>query len=161
MSDEEKCRKKQKIEDNRRRRAISQSLSTLSTVSHSPSIVLNDEQTFQYVPSTLNETFDDDSNDYKYLVDDYQRHFITTIEEHYRKAVRLNVSIIQACNPPCVRPLNGMIDVLNEPMHISALRLITYFKLTPEFNVGDLIMKRTNSKKPSSSMCILTMFDID
>jgi hypothetical protein len=131
MSEEEKQTKKQKIEDNRRLRAISQSLSVLS----SPSI-LPDDQDFQYSLDDLSETSDEDSNDLKSYFNNHDRIFLTKIEKCYKHAVRLNISVIKGFDFPCLRNLNDLVDVVNEPAHISALRLITFFKLIPEFNVG-------------------------
>lgn len=134
MSEEEKIRKKQKIEDNRRLRAISQSLSMLSTVPCSPSSIL-EERKFEYLSSTKSdETNDDDSNEFKYLVLNDGHIFLSKIEEYYRKAVNLTVPKIEPTTRPALRDLNGIIDVLNEPTQISALRMITFFKLVPEFN---------------------------
>ena len=136
MSEEEKRRKKQKIEDNRRLRAISQSLSMLSTTPCSPSAIL-DERTFQYLTSTKSdETNDDDSNDYKYFLSNERHAYLTKIEEYYRKAVFLNVPIIEPSGKQSLRDLNDIVDVLNEPTQMSALRMITFFKLVPEFNVS-------------------------
>lgn len=134
MSEEEKRTKKQKIEDNRRLRAVSQSLSMLSTCSYSPSTAV-EEKPSHFPPLMSEETFDEDSNDHKYLFYDEQRVFLTKIEEHYRQAVRLNVSVIPGCDHPCLRNLSGIVHLLNEPGQICALRMITFFKLTPEFNV--------------------------
>ena len=136
MSEEEKRLKKQKIEDNRRLRAISQSLSVLSTCSQSPTTMSNDGKHHESVLSSSNEFVDDDSNDFKSLFTDYQRVFLIKIEEHYRQAVELNVSAIPGYENPCLRHLNGIVDLLNEPAQICALRMITFFKLTPEFNVS-------------------------
>jgi len=132
MSEEEKRTKKQKIEDNRRLRAMSQSLSILST----PSIIPDDKY-FQYSYENVNETSDDeDSNDFKYCLNNSERIFLTKIEEHYTQAVRLNNSVIKGFDTPCLRSLNDFVDVVNEAAHICSLRLITFFKLTPEFNVS-------------------------
>jgi hypothetical protein len=135
MSEEEKRTKKQKIEDNRRLRALSQSLSLLSTPSYSP-INLPDEKYIQYSDEKLNQSSDEDSNDFKYYLNDNERILLTKIEEHYTEAVRLNISVIKGYDYPCLRILNDLTDLLNEPAHVCTLRLITFFKLTPEFNVG-------------------------
>ncbi|CAF3203965.1 unnamed protein product [Rotaria socialis] len=133
MSEEEKRTKKQKIEDNRRLRAISQSLSMLSKSSYSPLIVPDDKHS-QFSFENCDDTFDEDSNEYKYFLQDNDRSLLTTIEEHYTQAVRLNISVIKGYDNPCLRNLNDFVDVLNEPAHISALRMITLLKLTQEFN---------------------------
>ncbi|CAF1279968.1 unnamed protein product [Rotaria sordida] len=134
MSEEEKRTKKQKIEDNRRLRALSQTLSLLSQSSYSPLIIPDDRHCqFSFQPSE--EIFDEDSNDYKYSLNDNDRILLTKIEEHYTQAVRLNISVIKGYDNPCLRNLNDFVDVLNEPAHISALRMVTLFKLTPEFNL--------------------------
>ena len=130
MSEEEKRTKKQKIEDNRRLRALSQSLSILSVPS-----ILPDERYIQLSYEEDNEIFDDDSNDYKYYLNNNDRILLTKIKEHYTEAVRLNISVIKGFNNPCLRNLYDFVDVVNEPAHISTLRMITFFKLTPEFNV--------------------------
>ncbi|CAF4697222.1 unnamed protein product [Rotaria sp. Silwood2] len=135
MSEEEKRTKKQKIEDNRRLRALSQSLSILSQSSYSP-LIIPDDRHSQFSFQTSEEIFDEDSNEYKYFLNDSDRILLTKIEEHYTQAVRLNISVIKGYDNPCLRNLNDFVDVLNEPAHISALRMITLFKLTPEFNVG-------------------------
>jgi succinate dehydrogenase flavin-adding protein (antitoxin of CptAB toxin-antitoxin module) len=131
MSEEEKRTKKQKIEDNRRLRAMSQSLSMLTTPFISP-----DEKLFQYSSENLNDMSDEDSNDFKYLLNNNEWDLLTKIEEHYTQAVRLNISVIKGFDNPCLRNLNDFVDVVNEPAHISTLRMITFFKLTSEFNVG-------------------------
>ncbi|CAF2614290.1 unnamed protein product [Rotaria sp. Silwood2] len=133
MSEEEKRTKKQKIEDNRRLRALSQSLSILSQSSYSP-LIIPDDRHSQFSFQTSEEIFDEDSNEYKYFLNDSDRILLTKIEEHYTQAVRLNISVIKGYDNPCLRNLNDFVDVLNEPAHISALRMITLFKLTPEFN---------------------------
>ena len=133
MSEEEKRTKKQKIEDNRRLRAMS----ILSQSASSLSVAPDD----QILPSTLNRSDDScdstTSNEYKPSTDDRLVHSLTKIAEHYRKAVQLNVSVIKGCTSPCLRYMDDLIDVLNEPTHLGSLRLITFFKLTPEFNVND------------------------
>jgi len=131
MSEEEKRTKKQKIEDNRRLRAMSQSLSLLTTAFITP-----DEKSFQYSSENLDDASDEDSNDFKYLLNNNEWNLLTKIEEHYIQAVRLNISVIKGFDNPCLRNLNDFVDVVNEPAHISTLRMITFFKLTPEFNVG-------------------------
>ena len=131
MSEEEKQTKKQKVEDNRRLRAMSR----LPVLKSSPSIVPNDG----YVPLSLDQ-YDDtsstDSNEYKYALDDNLRAALTKVEREYARAVQLNISVIQGLDSSCLRSLSELVDVANEPAHISALRLITFFKLTPEFNVS-------------------------
>ena len=131
MSEEEKRTKKQKIDDNRRLRAMSQSLNMLSTTNrtrrttHPPNVttpIVHDD--------------DDDSNDYKYLLDDVHRDLLAKVEEHYMHAVRLNVAAMKDTDQPRLRNLNGVVNVVNEPGQMSALRMITFFKLTPEFNVS-------------------------
>lgn len=131
MSDEEKRMKKQKIEDNRRLRALSQSLSSLATSQAN----LNG-QFHKIRPISSDETCDDDSSDFKYSLNDQDRLLIDQIQQNYSQAVLLNVSVIPGVENPCLRHLNGIVDLLNEPAQISALRLITFFKLTPEFNVS-------------------------
>lgn len=139
MSEEEKRTKKQKIEDNRRLRALSQSLSVLSKASYSPSII-PDDKTSQFQFETCEDTFDEDSNEYKYFLSDDDRSLLTKIEEHYTQAIRLNISVIKGYEYPCLRNLNDFVDVLNEPAHISALRMITFFKLTPQFSVSSIFI---------------------
>ncbi|CAF1163186.1 unnamed protein product [Rotaria sp. Silwood1] len=137
MSEEEKRTKKQKIEDNRRLRALSQSLSILSQSSSSSSyspFIIPDDRHLSFSFQTSEETFDEDLNEYKYFLNDNDRILLNKIEEHYTQAVRLNISVIKGYDNPCLRNLNDFVDVLNEPAHISALRMITLFKLTPEFN---------------------------
>ncbi|CAF0834531.1 unnamed protein product [Adineta ricciae] len=130
MSEEEKRTKKQKIEDNRRLRAMS----ILSQSASSLSVAPDD----QMLPSTLNRSDDScdstTSNECKPSTDDRLVHSLTKIAERYRKAVQLNVSVIKGCTSPCLRYMDDLIDVLNEPTHLATLRLITFFKLTPEFN---------------------------
>ena len=137
MSEEEKRSKKQKIDENRRLRAVSQSLSTLTTCSYSPSIG-SSEQHSQFTFANYNEHFEscDDSNDFKDSLDYTQQNSLTKIEEHYNQAVRLNISVIPGLPNPCLRNLSSIVSCLNEPAYISALRLITFLKLTPQFHVG-------------------------
>jgi hypothetical protein len=137
MSEEEKRTKKQKIEDNRRLRALSQSLSVLSTPAYSPPVTTNDQFSIEKFESLSD---DEESTEYKYFLNDTQRLLLTKIEERYTQSVRLNISVIKGFDNPCLRNLNDLVDVVNEPAHISALRLITFFKLTPEFNVGLLVL---------------------
>lgn len=125
MSEEEKRTKKQKIEDNRRLRRMSQSLNMLST----------SRRTIQQHEGTAPlDNDDDDSNDYKDLLNDVHRDLLTKVEEHYTNAVRLNVAAMKGSNQPRLRNLTGVVDVVNEPGQMSALRMITFFKLTPEFH---------------------------
>lgn len=131
MSEEEKRSKKQKIEDNRRLRAMSQSLSMLSTP-----FILPDENSFHFSYEKLDDTSDEDSDDLKYCLDSPERTVLSKIEEHYTQAVRLNNSVIKGFENPCLRNLNNYVECVNEPAQICALRLITFFKLTPEFNVS-------------------------
>jgi len=171
MSEEEKLTKKQKIEDNRRLRAMSQNSSMFSfTPSSSPPIVPETERfhfSMEYKKRFINDDDDDDDYednkdnihlfddnndikstediypnnynqytfDYKTLLDNHDRILLTKIDEDYTRAVQLNVSVIRGYNFPCLRNLNDIIDVVNEPAQMSALRLITFLKLTPEFNV--------------------------
>ncbi|CAF3501532.1 unnamed protein product, partial [Rotaria socialis] len=120
---------------NRRLRAISQRLSMLSESSYSP-LIAPDDKYSQFSFENCEDTFDEDSNEYKYFLQDNDRSLLTKVEEHYTQAVRLNISVIKGYDNPCLRNLNDFIDVLNEPAYISALRMITLFKLTQEFNVG-------------------------
>ena len=134
MSEEEKLTKKQKIEDNRRLRAMSQSTSMLATNSYSPSILPDDRYLYMSYEQ-LNGESDEDSNDFKYCLEDDKQILLKKIEEHYTQAVRLNNSVIKGFDSPCLRNLTDHIECINEPAQISALRMITFFKLTPEFNV--------------------------
>ncbi|CAM2707105.1 unnamed protein product [Rotaria socialis] len=177
MSEEEKRTKKQKIEDNRRLRAMSQNLTMFSlTPASSPS---NVPETKLYSFPIKNEKhsfddFDDNNNnnnkeslllfdykdesanfkimhellnhnsntdeiqqssfDYKTLLDENDRLLITQIDENYTHAVELNVSIAEDYDLPCLRNLNHITNIVNELTHISTLRTITFYKLTPEFN---------------------------
>jgi hypothetical protein len=137
MSDEEKRSKKQKIEDNRRLRAISQSFTILPTSPSSPSFV-SDRIHCRFSADDFEDTYDESSNEYLDCLDDNERILVTKIEEHYIHAVRLNISVIKGYDNPCLRNLNGFADVVNEPAQISTLRMITFFKLTPQFNVSCL-----------------------
>lgn len=138
MSEEEKRTKKQKIEDNRRLRAMTRSFSTLPIATYSPPIVSNDRYS-QFCFENYDDSSDGDSNEYKYLLADNIRVILSKIEQHYTQAVRLNISVIKGFESPCLRNLHDLVDVVNEPAHISTLRMITFFKLTPEFNVGCFI----------------------
>jgi hypothetical protein len=132
MSEEEKRTKKQKIEDNRRLRAMSQSLSMLATPpSYLPTALLDEDYSFE----NLHYTSDEDSDDFKNSLNKQDRILLTKIDEHYTRAVRLNTSVIQGVDSPGLRNLADFVEIVNEPAHISALRLITFFKLTPEFSV--------------------------
>lgn len=131
MSEEEKRSKKQKIEDNRRLRAMSQSLSQLTSIAS----IQPDHYSYENSTEILHEDSDEDSNDFKYSLDSSEQILLKKIEEHYCQAVRLNKSVIKGYDSPCMRYLSDPIECLNEPAQISALRLITFFKLTPEFNV--------------------------
>jgi succinate dehydrogenase flavin-adding protein (antitoxin of CptAB toxin-antitoxin module) len=130
MSEEEKRTKKQKIEENRRLRAMSQSLSMLTNASHLPADLFDENYSFE----NLYYTSDEDSDDFKNLLNQYDRILLNNIDEHYTQAVRLNTSVIQGVDTPCLRNMSDFVEIVNEPAHISALRLITFFKLTPEFN---------------------------
>lgn len=134
MSDEEKRFKKQKIEDNRRLRVMSQSLSMLTTGSDSPSIS-NSQFHFEH---SINNDDDDDDDDFKHSLNINQRISLTKIEEHYIQAVRLNISVIPGYSSPCLRNLSDIVSCLNEPAYISSLRLITFLKLTPQFQVRSI-----------------------
>lgn len=163
MSEEEKRTKKQKIEDNRRLRALSQTLALSSirsfTPSSSPSIVpetenyffpidyssnlIDDElncfdetpeDTFQDEPST--KSCHDSSFDFKNLFSIDENEQLKKIEENFIQAIRLNVSVIKGCERPCFRTLHQMTDLINELGQMSALRMITFLKLTPEFHVN-------------------------
>jgi hypothetical protein len=179
MSEEEKLTKKQKIEDNRRLRAMSQNSSMFSfTPSSSPPIVpeterfnfsieykkriINDDDDGDYEDNKDNIHLFDDNNyikstediysnnvnqylfDYKTLLNDHNQVLLTKIDENYTRAVQLNVSVIRGYDFPCLRNLNDIIDVVNEPAQMSSLRLITFLKLTPEFNVRFFFIKKKN-----------------
>ena len=159
MSEEEKRTKKQKIEDNRRLRAVSQTIHRSSvrssTPPSSPSIVPETEYYHRLISyPTLSSHDDDDSHavdsiddasnenvfptptfDYRALVDDHDGHRLRTIENNYQQAVHLNVSVIEGRKHSSVRHLHRLVDLVNELAQMSALRMITFFKLTPEFNV--------------------------
>ncbi|UJR22698.1 hypothetical protein I4U23_025734 [Adineta vaga] len=129
MSEEEKLTKKRKIEDNRRLREMSM----LSTSASSLLTPLDGD----YSQSSCNKCDDSsstDSNEFKYSLDENIRISLTRIEEHYRQAVQLNIAVIKGSDSPCLRCLDGIVDVVNEPAHVSCLRLVTFFKLTPEFS---------------------------
>ena len=134
MSEEEKCTKKQKIEDNRRLRALSRSLSMPSKSSYSPLTVF-DEEDFQFSFENCNEMYDEDLNGYRYLFKDNRYMLLKRIKECYDQAIRLNISVAKGYESPCLRNLNHYIAVVNEPALMNALRMITFFKLTTEFNV--------------------------
>ncbi|CAF4615840.1 unnamed protein product, partial [Rotaria magnacalcarata] len=74
------------------------------------------------------------SFDYKTLLDENDRLLITQIDDNYTLAVELNVSIAEDYDLPCLRNLNHITNIVNELTHISTLRMITFCKLTPEFN---------------------------
>lgn len=131
MSEEEKQSKKQKIEDNRRLRAMSILSASTSSLSIMPS-----ERHVQFSVDSRDDSCSSDSNEYVYSLDDDVRMALTQIEKHYARAVRLNTSVVRGFDSPCLRHLNELVDIVNEPAHISCLRLITFFKLTPEFNVS-------------------------
>jgi hypothetical protein len=174
MSEEEKRTKKQKIEDNRRLRAMSQNSTTLSfTSSSSPSLVpqtecfhfpigyqkrvvaedddsnednkhnihlfdeINDTKDLKPMEQIFNYTNNINQNifDYRVLLNGDDRTILTKIEEDYTRAVQLNVSVVRGFDIPCLRILNDVTDVVNEPAQMGTIRLITFFKLTPEFNV--------------------------
>ena len=130
MSEEEKLTKKQKIEDNRRLRAMSQSLNLLTTSNRTRRTIRRNSVTEPLADDG------DDSNDYKYLLNDGHRDLLAKVEEHYTDAVRLNVAAMKAADQPRLRNLNSVVNVVNEPGQMSALRMITFFKLTSEFNVS-------------------------
>jgi hypothetical protein len=160
MSEEEKRTKKQKIEDNRRLRAMSQNSTMFSfTPSSSPPSV-PEEDHFNF-PSEYhkhiflnNDDDDDDNKDHIHLFDDNNNDtneetfnyktllnnddclILTKIEKDYTHAVRLNISVVRGHDIPCLRNLHDITDVVNEPAQMSTLRLITFLKLTPEFNVS-------------------------
>ncbi|CAF1250047.1 unnamed protein product [Adineta steineri] len=174
MSEEEKRTKKQKIEDNRRLRAMSHNSTMFSfTPSCSPPIVpetdrsqfsveyqtriidddggddyeyTNDNKHNIHLFDETNDTMPDDelsnnksnlnqnSFDYKTLLDFEDRILLIKIEEDYTRAVHLNKSVIRGYSVPCLRNLNDVIDVVNEPAQMSTLRMITFLKLTPQFN---------------------------
>ncbi|CAF1087354.1 unnamed protein product [Adineta ricciae] len=174
MSEEEKLTKKQKIEDNRRLRALSQNSTMLAFTPSSSPPVVPETEAFQFPPvyqkrrshydeDETNDTKQhirlsdeapdvDDTNllaevlnkktilsseqqfDYKILLDELDRLLLTKIEEDYSRAVHLNISVVRGFQHPCLRSLNDVTDVVNEPAQISTVRMITFFKLTPEFN---------------------------
>lgn len=163
MSEEEKRTKKQKIEDNRRLRALSQTLALSSvrsfTPSCSPSIGPESENYFfpiEYSSSLIDDdlscfdatpedTFHDESStkschgssfDFKSLFSIDENEQWKKIEENFIQAIRLNVSVIKGCQRPAFRTLHQMTDLINELGQMSALRMITFLKLTPEFHVG-------------------------
>jgi hypothetical protein len=104
----------------------------LTTASHLPTDLFDENYSFE----NLYYTSDEDSDDFKNLLNQYDRILLNNIDEHYTQAVRLNTSVIQGVDTPCLRNMSDFVEIVNEPAHISALRLITFFKLTPEFNVG-------------------------
>jgi hypothetical protein len=158
MSEEEKLTKRQKIEDNRRLRAMSQNLNMFAfTPSSSPPIVPESEHlnfSIEYQKSFFHDDDDDDDTkdhiqlfddtndtndeifDYKTLLNLDDRLLLTKIEENYKRAVQLNISVVRGHDLPFLRNLNDVTDVVNEPAQMSSLRMITFLKLTPEFNVS-------------------------
>lgn len=162
MSEEEKQTKRQKIEDNRRLRALSQNVAISSvrsfTPTSSPSIVPENEN-FPYTTensTNLNENddeldpFDCQSDettrddcvreksdekglDYKIFLNNDDRRHLTIVEDNYYQAIRLYTPIIKGHDAPCLRNLSKPIDLINELFHMSTLRMITFLKLTPEF----------------------------
>ena len=156
MSEEEKRSKKQKIEDNRRLRSMSQNLTELSFTpsSSSPRVPetedLNVLFEYQNNDNTNHQIFDDTNeeilkinySDYKTLLNSNDRILLTKLEDNYNQAVQLNISVIKSPEYPCLKKLHHVTDVVNEPAQIDALRMITFFKLTPEFNVRFFILIR-------------------
>lgn len=175
MSEEEKLSKKQKIEDNRRLRAMSQNSSMFAfTPSSSPPTVpetepchlsvdyrkrhvhyddeetndvkhqihlfdeTNDADEIRLAEELLNKQkyADENAFDFKNLLGADARALLSKIEEDYTRGVQLNVSVVRGHHLPCLRSLNDVTDVVNEPAQMSSLRLITFLKLTPEFNVS-------------------------
>ena len=164
MSEEEKLTKKQKIEDNRRLRAMSQNSTMFSFTPSSSPPTVPEEDHFNFPIKYHKRIFfnnDDDDNDddednkdhihlfddknndtnedifnYKTLLNNDDCLILTKIEEDYTRAVHLNISVVRGHDIPCLRNLNDITDVVNEPAQMSTLRLITFLKLTPEFNVS-------------------------
>ena len=83
----------------------------------------------------LNQFMNGNNMDYKSLLADDDQLLLKNIERNYARGVRLNISVIRGYTFPCLRNLNGLTDVVNEPAQMSSLRLITFLKLTPEFHV--------------------------
>lgn len=177
MSEEEKRTKKQKIEDNRRLRALSQNSAMFSsTPSSSPPVVPETEHFFSptavYRKRRLHDGDDDDDDsdhdhqntmhsfddvdelpdikpsadilnqflngnnmNYRSSLAEDDQQLLKNIEQNYARGVRLNISVIRGYTFPCIRNLNDITDVVNEPAQMSSLRLITFLKLTPEFHV--------------------------
>jgi hypothetical protein len=162
MSEEEKRTKKQKIEDNRRLRAMSQNSTMFSfTPSSSPPIVPETEG-FNFPNEYQKQDDDDDYKtnihlfedtndildikpfenkfnqtifDYTNFLNNNDRQLLINVEKNYTRAVQLNVSVIRGYDFPCLRNLNDITDVVNEPAQMSSIRIITFLKLTPEFHV--------------------------
>lgn len=179
MSEEEKRTKKQKIEDNRRLRALSQTLALSSirsfTPSSSPSIGTENEQYF-YSHDYSTNVFDDDLNtfdatpeetlhehpvDVKTLFGIDESSDLKRIDEIYIQAMRLNVSVIKGCETPCQRDLHHLTDLINELGQMSTLRMITFLKLTPEFHVrcfsfSDLLFQTAEAFTYSLSISVIT-----
>ena len=161
MSEEEKRTKKQKIEDNRRLRAMSQSSSMFAfTPSSSPPMVPETEHyhfPMDYQKPLVQDPDDDDYEDqknsihlfddtsdlldikqldYRTFLDNPYRQLLSDIEKNYTRAVQFNVSVIRGHDFPCLRNLTDVTDVVNEPAQMSSIRMITFLKLTPEFHVS-------------------------
>jgi len=75
-----------------------------------------------------------DSFDDKCLLDLNERLLLAKIDENYTRAVRLNIIATKNHNSSSLRNLNDVADVVNEPAQISTIRMITFFKLTPQFS---------------------------
>lgn len=167
MSEEEKLSKKQKIEDNRRLRAMSQSSTMFAfTPSSSPPTVPETEQ-YQYTidfPKIYLDDYNNDSHEHQFdsfpdsqeflfdikpnhdilkyfdsfddqcLLNLNERLLLAKIDENYTRAVRLNVVATKNLKSSSLRNLNDVTAVVNEPTQISTIRMITFFKLTPQFS---------------------------
>lgn len=184
MSEEEKRTKKQKIEDNRRLRAMSQNSTTFALTPSSSPPMVPETECFQFPFDCQKRNVDDDNDDdihdtkhnihlfddtndtndmkpvedisnttnntyqtifdFKTLLNDDDRKILYKIDEEYTRAVQLSKSVVRGCDPPRLRSLNDVTDVANEPAQISSLRMITFFKLTPEFNVKELFFLQEN-----------------
>jgi hypothetical protein len=123
LSEAEKKEKKKRIEENR----------------HFKQVHDNDQE-YQEEHNEINLKIDDESTSsdsiYQCLMTEFDLLKIQHIEASYTEAVKFN-TVVGIPLYPSIYPILSILDLLQVPVYLAAIRLITYFKHIPEFNQLD------------------------
>ncbi|CAF1540547.1 unnamed protein product, partial [Didymodactylos carnosus] len=133
LSDEEKCEKRRKIEENRKLREIHVAKQTNDCCSTTVQ-----EEISEKICSAVNLTMDcdlvkcDETEQKFSQFDTNDWNILNQIQTAYSQSIQL-LSMVGVPPYPFVYKLSDPLFVVNVPINISATRLIVYFKSIPEF----------------------------